>query len=344
MSQFETLKITAIISKIDIQKESKFPNSMKNNLPVEFIDISKNFGNTLAVDSANFSINKGEFFGLLGPNGAGKTTLMKMLIGLATPTKGTAKVFGYDILSDYREVHKYIGFAPAEANLDREFNIFYNLKFHAGYNGVPPKKSKERAEKQLKTFDLWEKRDHKPYTLSSGMRKKLLFARAMIIDPEIVILDEPTAGLDLETKEMVQSYIKKITKQGVTILFTTHQIDEAERLCDRVAIMHEGRIIEIGGPQELLEKGRGDLVRVKLGEKLKSLPAELTRNGYRTTFDRDRSELQATAANGAKAAAEILSKLHQADITTRSVHIEKAGLEDLFLQLTSKEDYSQALD
>ncbi len=317
---------------------------MRNNPPIEFIDISKNFGSTKAVDSANFTINKGEFFGLLGPNGAGKTTLLKMLVGLAKPTKGTAKVFGYDIIGDYRQVHKYIGFAPVEANLDREFNIFDNLKFHAGYNGVSPIKRKERAEKQLKTFDLWEKRYDKPYALSSGMRKKLLFARAMIIDPEIVILDEPTAGLDLETKEMVQNYIKKITKQGVTILFTTHQIDEAEKLCDRVAIMHEGRIIEIGAPKKLLEKGRGDLVRVKLGEKLESLPAELIENGYRTNFDRDKSEVQATAANGAEAAAEILSKLHQADIITRSVHIEKAGLEDLFLQLTSKEDYSQALD
>jgi len=308
-----------------------------NEIPVRFFDISKKFSDILAVDSANFSIHKGEFFGLLGPNGAGKTTLIKMLIGLANPTEGTAEVFGYDINENYREVHGFIGFAPAEANLDREFNIFDNLRFHAGYNGISPREQSRLAEQQLRKFDLWDKRGDKPYELSTGMRKKLLFARAMIIDPKIVILDEPTAGLDLETKEAVQTNIKKITEEGVTILFTTHQIDEAERLCDRVAIMNEGRVIEIGPPAKLLESGQGDLVRIKLAECVESLPGQLNRNGYRTSLDRDSCEVKATAADGAKAAAEIMKVLHAADIDTEAVHIEKASLEDLFLQLTSKD-------
>ena len=310
--------------------------TMKNEVPVRLSNISKKFGDTLAVDSANFSINRGEFFGLLGPNGAGKTTLIKMLIGLANPTKGTAEVFGYDINEDYRQVHSYIGFAPAEANLDREFNIFDNLRFHAGYNGISPKDQSERAERQLKKFDLWDKREDKPYELSTGMRKKLLFARAMIIDPEIVILDEPTAGLDLETKEAVQTNIKKITQEGVTIIFTTHQIDEAERLCDRVAIMNEGRVIEIGPPAKLLENGQGDMVRIKLAEKTESLPEELDLNGYRAKLERESGEVITTVADGARAAADIMGILHGEGIATREVHIEKASLEDLFLQLTSK--------
>ncbi len=311
---------------------------MKSEVPVKLSNISKSFDDTLAVDSANFSIDKGEFFGLLGPNGAGKTTLINMLIGLANPTEGTAEVFGYDINHDYRQVHSFIGFAPAEANLDREFNIYDNLRFHAGYNGIPPREQGELAEQQLKKFDLWEKRDDKPYELSTGMRKKLLFARAMIFDPRIVILDEPTAGLDLETKEAVQSNIKKITEEGVTILFTTHQIDEAERLCDRVAIMNEGKVIEIGPPAKLLESGQGDLVRIKLSEEIESLPNELGRNGYSTRLNREEAEVKATAANGGEAAADIMSVLHGKGIATKEVHVEKASLEDLFLQLTSGEE------
>jgi len=311
---------------------------MKNEIPVRLFEISKKFGDNLAVDAADFTIYRGEFFGLLGPNGAGKTTLIKMLIGLANPTEGTAEIFGYDIDRDYRRVHSYIGFAPAEANLDREFNIFDNLRFHAGYNGVSPRDQAERAERQLKKFDLWDKRNDKPYELSTGMRKKLLFARAMIIDPKIVILDEPTAGLDLETKESVQNNIKKITEEGVTIIFTTHQIGEAERLCDRVAIMDEGRVIEIGPPEKLLESGQGDLVRIKLGEALESLPEELARNGYRAKLDQEKCEVRATVANGAEAAAEIMKLLHGANVATKSVHVDKANLEDLFLQLTSREN------
>ncbi|MBS3787160.1 ABC transporter ATP-binding protein [Candidatus Bipolaricaulota bacterium] len=310
---------------------------MKNDVPVQLFDISKRFGDTLAVDSADFSIQKGEFFGLLGPNGAGKTTLIKMLIGLANPTEGTAEIFGYDINEDYQDVHSYIGFAPAEANLDREFSIFDNLRFHAGYNGVSPREQSERAEQQLKKFDLWEKRDNKPYELSTGMRKKLLFARSMIIEPKIVILDEPTAGLDLETKEAVQNNIKKITEEGVTILFTTHQIDEAERLCDRVAIMNEGKVIEIGPPEELLKSGQGDLVRIKLTEYIDSLPNELTGDGYRADFVREEKEIKATVADGAEAAADIMKILHGAGIATKAVQVEKASLEDLFLQLTSED-------
>ena len=308
---------------------------MKNEVPVRFFKISKKFGDNLAVDSADFSIHRGEFFGLLGPNGAGKTTLIKMLIGLANPTEGTAEAFGYDINGDYRKVHSFIGFAPAEANLDREFDIFDNLRFHAGYNGVPPREQAERAERQLKKFDLWDKRNDKPYELSTGMRKKLLFARAMIIDPKIVILDEPTAGLDLETKEAVQTNIKKITEEGVTILFTTHQIDEAERLCDRVAIMNKGKVIEIGPPKKLLESGQGDMVRLKLAEKLEKLPETLNRNGYRASLTRDREEVVATVADGAQAAADIMGILHGSGIAIEEIHVEKASLEDLFLQLTS---------
>jgi ABC-2 type transport system ATP-binding protein len=310
---------------------------MSKDIAVRFYGISKQFGKTLAVDEADFSIFRGEFFGLLGPNGAGKTTLIKMLIGLANPTKGTAEVFGHDIAENYREAHRSVGFAPAEANLDREFSIYDNLIFHAGYNGVPSQERGKRAEEQLKTFDLWDKRDDKPYELSTGMRKKLLFARAMISEPRLVILDEPTAGLDLETKENIQKYISKITDQGVTILFTTHQIDEAERLCDRVAIMKQGRIVEIGKPEKLLEKGQGDLVRIRLEEKIAGLPEKLSNNGYRAELSGDGNEVRAVVADGPKSAARMMEVLHEAGIETQSVQVEKSSLEDLFRELTATE-------
>lgn len=304
------------------------------NLPVYCDKLTKRFGDTVAVDDVGFSIAPGEFFGLLGPNGAGKTTLINMLIGLATPSSGTAYVYGENIIDDYKQAHRHVGFAPAEENLDREFSIWDNLKFHGGYCGVPKKERERRAEEQLKRFDLWNWRNEKSHALSTGMRKKLLFARALISQPDLVILDEPTAGLDVETKSNLHRYINKIVDQGVTILFTTHQLQEAEQLCDRVAIMDKGRIIAIDDPRELMRESETDLISIQLEDKLADLPPELEGNGFHFEIGEKGRLLRAYAPKGDKAAVDILNTLFASGIETRSVDIKKASLEDVFLRLT----------
>lgn len=309
---------------------------MTHNNAVELDSLTKYFGNTTAVNSANFNIYSGECFGLLGPNGAGKSTLINMLVGLASPSDGSAKVLSKDIVREYTKVHAHIGFAPTEGNFDLEFNVLENLYFHAGYFGVPRKNRESKAEKYLRMFDLWGKRKVKTFSLSSGMRKKLLLARAMISDPDILILDEPTAGLDVETRKYVHRYIRELNLEGLTIVLTTHQIGEAEELCERVAIMDEGSIVAMGSPDELMKKGKSDLVKIRLSGKLEALPRPLSLNDYQVEFREADNELRVMASNGGRAAADTLEELFKEDISVESVDIERASLEDVFTRLTKK--------
>lgn len=301
---------------------------------IELINLSKHFGDTIAVGGVDFNVSQGEFFGLLGPNGAGKTTLINMLVGLATPTSGTARVNGKDILEDYREVHSQIGLAPGEENFDREFDVFDNLVHHAGYFGIPGEETEKKAEKYLKMFDLWEKKDVKPFHLSQGMSKKLLLARAMMTDPRILILDEPTAGLDVIAKRETRNHIETLNREGLTIILTTHQLEEAEELCERVAIIDEGEILAIGSPKELVEEGKSDIVRIELERKIDSLPDVIVRSKYQTSLGNGGNELCVIAPDGGKAAVDTIHRLHENSVKAKSVDIEKADLEDVFTRLT----------
>lgn len=301
---------------------------------IELINLSKRFGDTIAVRGVDFNVSQGEFFGLLGPNGAGKTTLINMLVGLATPTSGTARVNGKDILKDYREVHSQIGLAPGEENFDREFDVFDNLVHHAGYFGIPEEETEKKAEKYLKMFDLWEKKDVKPFHLSQGMSKKLLLARAMMTDPRILILDEPTAGLDVIAKRETRNHIETLNRKGLTIILTTHQLEEAEELCERVAIIDEGEILAIGSPKELVEEGKSDIVRIELERKIDSLPDVIVRSKYQTSLGIGGNELCVIAPDGGRAAVETIHRLHENSVKAKSVDMEKADLEDVFTRLT----------
>ncbi len=303
---------------------------------IELENLSKNYGDEKAVDKVNFNVSKGEFFGLLGPNGAGKTTLINMLIGLATPTSGNAKIFGKDIIGDYREVHTKIGIAPGEENFDREFDVYDNLYHHGGYFGIPKKEREKRIEKYLKMFDLWKKRDVKPFHLSQGMAKKLLLARAMMTDPEMLILDEPTAGLDVSAKRDTQNYIQKLNQEGLTIMLTTHHLEIAESLCERVAIIDKGEILSIGSPKRLVEKGKSDIVRIELEKEIDSIPEKITQSKYQANIRNGGSEIQLLAPDGGSAAVEAVNILQRDTVEPKSLNIEKADLEDVFTRLTEE--------
>lgn len=297
-------------------------------------NLSKRFGETTAVDSVSLDIEKGEFFGLLGPNGAGKTTLTKMLVGLASPSEGTAFVFGKDVRQHSSDVNARIGLAPTEGNFDREFNVLENLRFHAGYFGVPRGEGERRAEEFLRMFDLWGKRNSKTYSLSSGMRRKLLFARAMIANPDILILDEPTAGLDVDGKQQIHGYVRRVNREGLTIILTTHQMDEAEEYCERVAIMNEGSVTALGAPSELMGERRKDTVRIKLKDKIDRIPDLVGRESLQARLRENGHELEVFAPEGEEVAVEILKRLFQKGVNLQSVSIKNSTLEDVFRRVT----------
>ena len=204
-----------------------------------------------ALRGVSLEIEPGEFFGLLGPNGAGKSTLIHCATGLAQPTSGTIRVFGHDAIGDYAEARQAVGLAPQELNLDWFLTVEETLDYHAGYFGMPKRERRERANELLETFSLTEKRKERTRTLSGGMKRRLILARALMHRPQLLILDEPTAGVDIELRLELWHYVQRINQEGTTILLTTHYLEEAEQLCDKVAFINEGRIAARGSSAEL---------------------------------------------------------------------------------------------
>lgn len=208
-------------------------------------------GGTKALNGIDLTIPKGSFFGLLGPNGAGKSTLIHSLVGLTIPDGGSAQVFGNDAVKEYKSARQYIGFAPQDVNIDWFLNVEDTLDYHGGYFGMNKKERKERIEELLEVFSLQDKRKANTRALSGGMKRRLIIARALMHKPKILILDEPTAGVDVELRLELWKYIAEINKQGTTILLTTHYIEEAEQLCDQIALINNGKIIKTGTSNEL---------------------------------------------------------------------------------------------
>ena len=206
-------------------------------------DLRKTYSNGLvALDGVSLDIEPGSFFGLLGPNGAGKTTLINSIVSLVRPDSGTVEVFGRDAYQEFKEARAMIGVSPQEINLDKFLTVQETLLYHAGYYGVPKKKARERSEELLERFDLVGKRKQRVNTLSGGMKRRVLFARALMHDPDVLFLDEPTAGVDVELRYRLWEYIRELNRGGLTILLTTHYLEEAEELCDEIALINDGRV------------------------------------------------------------------------------------------------------
>ena len=204
-----------------------------------------------ALRSVSLEIKSGDFFGLLGPNGAGKSTLIHCTTGLAQPTSGTIEVYGHDAIKNYAEARQAVGLAPQEPNLDWFLTVEETLEYHAGYFGMPKRERRERVSELLEIFSLVEKRDERTRTLSGGMKRRLLLARALMHKPPLLILDEPTAGVDIELRLELWHYVQRINQEGTTILLTTHYLEEAEQLCNRIAFINGGQIAAQGTSAEL---------------------------------------------------------------------------------------------
>ncbi|WP_255151966.1 ABC transporter ATP-binding protein [Halorarius halobius] len=302
-------------------------------------DLVKEYGDVRALDGLSFEVEDGEFFGLLGPNGAGKTTFINILVGLARASGGRAEVFGFDVEDDYREARDRIGLAPQEFNVDRFFPIHEVLEHKAGYHGIDPEEAARRADEALKTVGIYDKRDTRFDWLSGGMKRRFLLARALVTDPDLLILDEPTAGVDVELRRDLWDLVQRLNDDGTTVLLTTHYIEEAERLCDRVAIMDEGRKVEVATPDELQSRGTDTLV-VTLASEAVGVP-EFDVDGV-NDVTLDGRTLSVTADSAGSVAPDVVRTLDRAGLDIADLEIRRASLEEVFVDMTRLDEEKPA--
>ncbi|MEE9464115.1 MAG: ABC transporter ATP-binding protein [Candidatus Neomarinimicrobiota bacterium] len=302
-------------------------------LAVEMTNLHKRYaGGVEALKGISLAVKEGEFFGLLGPNGAGKTTAIGITTGLVRITEGSVKVLGYDVITDFRQARQRIGLAAQELNFDWFFNLWDLMTLQAGYYGVPPKVAKENTKRLLEEFGLSGKSKVKVRELSGGMKRRFQIARSLVHDPEVVILDEPTAGVDVELRHMLWGYLQRLNQEGRTIILTTHYIEEAEKLCERVAIIDHGRIIAEGSPGQLMEGINRDGLSIAVDGWSDQVAAGL--DGYDFQFQEDR--LQVRVAQPERKLAEIVSRIAASGGVVLEVAICRATLEDVFIELTGR--------
>jgi ABC-2 type transport system ATP-binding protein len=304
-------------------------------------DLKKSYGDVQALDGLSLTVEEGAFFGLLGPNGAGKTTFINTLVGLVRADGGTAEVFGYDVEEDYREVRDRIGLAPQEFNVDRFFPIQEVLEHKAGYHGYDPATARQRAEQALETVGIAEKADTRFHRLSGGMKRRFVLARALVSGPELLILDEPTAGVDVQLRRDLWSIIERLNAAGTTILLTTHYIEEAERLCDRVAIVDQGRKVEVATPDELTGRGT-DTIDIGLADPPAVAPTLDVEGVVGATMEGNR--LLVTARGGSRAVPALVRALDSAGHEVTDLDIRRASLEEVFVDLTRTDAAIESTD
>ena len=297
---------------------------------IEILSLKKTYDTgDEAVKGIDLNIKKGSFFGLLGPNGAGKTTTIGILTGLVNKTSGSAKILGHDIIDDFKSARKSIGLSPQEINLDVFFSIRQILLFQAGYYGVTQKLAEDRVDTILKKLDLYHKRNETSRHLSGGMKRRIQIAKALVHDPPILILDEPTAGVDIELRHMLWDYLKELNNEGKTILLTTHYIEEAEKLCDEIAIINNGEIIKQGQTKSIIKEVSLNTIEVEVD----------STNGLKPSRDFDFSihenivKIQTKEVN--KEIGKIIKKIEE-KTTINNINIINSSLEDAFLKLTNK--------
>ena len=284
--------------------------------------------NVEALKGINLAIPEGSFFGLLGPNGAGKTTTIGILTGLVNKTSGTAKIFNNDIIQDYKKARQLIGLSPQEINLDVFFTIKKILEFQAGYFGVTSNIAKKRVDEILKKLGIYDKKDNTARHLSGGMKRRVQIAKALVHNPPILILDEPTAGVDIELRHMLWDYLTILNNEGKTILLTTHYIEEAEKLCNEIAIINDGQIIKHGDTKSIIKEVSLNTIEIELVDVSKlSLP-----NNIEYEINGNILKIQSQEVNK-----DIVKIIELVEKTTKieNINIINSSLEDAFLKLTN---------
>ncbi|MDH2425886.1 ATP-binding cassette domain-containing protein [Sphaerisporangium sp. TRM90804] len=292
----------------------------------------KRFGDFTAVDGIDVQVRAGEAFGFLGPNGAGKSSTMRMIGCVSLPTAGELSILGMDPARDGTRIRARLGVCPQLDNLDPDLSVRENLTTYARYFGIPRAEARRRADELLEFVRLSDRAGSMVEPLSGGMKRRLTIARAMVNDPDIVLLDEPTTGLDPQARHLLWERLFQLKRRGTTLVLTTHYMDEAEQLCDRLVVMDAGRIVAEGSPRSLIETHcTPEVVELRFGD---DRPADLAGKleGVGERVDQLADRLLVYAADGDAAAAEV----HRRGVTPSSVLVRRASLEDVFLQLTGR--------
>ena len=293
---------------------------------ISFQSVSKTFqtarGPFQALDGVSFDIEQGEFFGLLGPNGAGKTTLISILAGLAKATSGTVSVLGTNVNTQAAEARKKLGVVPQELVFDPFFNVREALRFQSGYFGVTHNDA--WIDELLESLGLSDKANHNMRQLSGGMKRRMLVAQALVHKPPVIVLDEPTAGVDVELRQTLWQFIAKLNKLGHTVLLTTHYLEEAEALCQRIAMLKNGKVVALDRTDELLKAASSNVLRFKLDA---ALPPALAAKARVT------GRIVQLPAHDALEIERHLAALREAGLNAEDVEIRKADLEDVFLDV-----------
>ena len=300
-------------------------------------NLSKVYDNGFnALKNINLKINRGEIFAMLGPNGAGKTTLISIICGIVNPTSGNVSVDDYDIIKDYRETRSRIGLVPQELTLEQFETVFNNVSYSRGLYGKKP--NPNHIEKVLKQLSLWDKKDLKLRQLSGGMKRRVLIAKALSHEPSILFLDEPTAGVDVELRKEMWQVVENLRKTGVTIILTTHYIEEAEAIADRVGVINQGEIVVVDETKELLKKMGHKKLTIDLQEKISQIPTTLQK--YNLSFTPDLMSLNYTYNVQAKRTGitNLLQDLKDAGLKLKDLKTEQSTLEKIFVNLVKEKN------
>jgi len=310
---------------------------------IEASSLTKYYGELCAVDHVNFTVKRGEVFGFLGPNGAGKTTTIRILVGLTAPTEGTAYINDLDIRKDIVQIKQHIGVVPDTSNLYDELTAWENLEFMAGLYHVPRENREKRAQELLKSFDLWDRRGTRFGKLSSGLKRRMTIAAALIHNPNILFFDEPTSGLDVMSARSLRSLLRELTETGVTTFLTTHYIEEADQLCERIAIIVKGRIVTIDTPQNLKLKFQNvPTIEVSFTTPIKSSSLEELKAIDQVKVSENRMRGQTKNVN--ETIKELTAFAEEHDLEILHVNTITPNLEDAFVRLTGLESETMLVE
>ena len=290
--------------------------------------VSKSFGGVQALGGVSLEVAQGEFFGLLGPNGAGKTTLISIIAGLTRPTAGTVRVMGHDVVADYREARRALGVVPQELVFDPFFTVREALRIQSGYYGI--RDNDAWIAELIENLDLGDKADTNMRALSGGMKRRVLIGQALVHKPPVIVLDEPTAGVDVELRQSLWHFIRRLNRDGHTIVLTTHYLEEAEALCGRIAMLKQGQIVALDTTQNLLRRHSGCYVDLRIEPD--RLPAELE---SRVT-QRDEGGTYRLALKNYDEVEALMAALRTAGVRVQELEVMHPDLEEIFVQIMQK--------
>src|SRR5437588_1423858 len=299
---------------------------------IEVQDLCKSFGNFRAVDHLTLSVMQGEIFGLLGPNGSGKTTTINMISGLSVPTSGEVRVMGNDVRHNARQVHQILGSVPQETALYEELTAWANMDFHADLFGIPRKQKKVRITELLELVQLLDRKDSRVGTFSGGMKRRLALARALLHDPQLIYLDEPTLGVDVQARRAIWDYILSLRDQGKTVLITTNYLEEAQALCERLAIIDRGKLIAVDTPEHLKQNYGGSVIELETAPPVKDTAALRALAGVNDVVQ-EGTHLKITVQGTNNIVAQVITLLSQ-EGEIKDIAIREPNLDEIFLLLT----------